>query len=361
MTNRRLKPTALFGAGILFFIVIIELILKLLPVDTNLRMQEADKQHFMLGEPNKDYIYSFGWLFKNAHHGITNNIGVPNSKNWGTHKPTILVVGDSYIESLMINYDDSLQGQLEKKLAGYQLLSLAHSGANAADYLQMASFARAQLDLKRLVMTIASNDFLDSSPSIEHTELGHNWFNYDDGLISLGFKNYSPSSSKLKALGRQFSLAYYLQRNLKFNPLTGIKNELSKTGKATAERSSDKMKSIGESELKSVIDYFLRELPLRSGVPLSSTVFVIDCDRNSLYRKWLLPSLSVSNPDHILDIFAHNAKEYGAVVVDMCPAMEAYVKEAKQRLDFSPEDSHWNPKGHELVANAVAAELAKIY
>lgn len=360
MIHNYLKPGFLFGIGILFFITIIELILICLPVDTYLRMQATDNRYFMLGQPNKAYTYSFGWLFKNAHHGVTNNIGAPNSRDWENNKPTILVVGDSYIESMMINYEDSLQGQLEKKFKSFQLLSLAHSGANAADYLQMVDYSRKQLNLKRLVMTIASNDFIDSLPSSAHTELGHNWFNYDHGSISLDFKHYSPSTSKLKALGRQFSLAYYMQRNLKFNPLLGIKNELSKTGKTVAKGSSDAVQATDKVQLQAVINYFLHELPLRSGVPLSATVFVVDCDRNGLYQKWLLPTLAASKQDNILDTFTQNAKEYGAVVVDMCPAMEAYVKETKQRLDFSPEDSHWNATGHALVADAVATELEKI-
>jgi len=48
------------------------------------------------------------------------------------------------------------------------------------------------------------------------------------------------------------------------------------------------------------------------------------------------------------------------VVVDMCPAMEEYVRQTRQRLDFTPMDYHWNPIGHDLAKNSVIPQLERI-
>lgn len=337
-----------------------EMILRCLPVDSGLQMQATDDQHpFMRAHPKQQYTYSYGWSFSNARQGQTNSSGISNSRDWDAEKPAVLVMGDSYVESAMLDYQDSLQGQLEQAKIDAAVFAMSYSGANAADYLQMMSYAAKHLHLRALVLPIANNDFLESVPSIHQPEPGHGWFETVDGRMELGFKSYSPS--KIKEWARQFAIARYLQRNLKFNPIQGIKNELNQSGKTMAEGASKTANNINSKDFRPYINYFLHELPVRSGVPISATVFVIDCHRKSLYKKWLLPSITEESRDGIMDVFVDSARQQGATVIEMCPAMEAYVKHSKQRLDFSPEDSHWNPTGHALVANEVIPVLKRIF
>lgn len=356
---RNYKPALLLGFGITIFIMSVEMVLRCLPVDSGLRMQATDGNFtFMRAYPNQEYIYSYGWLFANARKGKTNNVGLPNSRDWAPEKPTVLVVGDSFIESLMNDYEDTLQGQLDKKLGDNQVLAMANSGANAADYLQMLGYARTQLPLNAIVITIANNDFLDALPNSGNSAPGHSRFDNADGSIRISSSPYYPSA--LKEWARKFAIARYLQRNLKFNPFQGIKNELSKSGKNTAEGSNKITNTNTFSEFQPYINFFLKELPVRSGVPLSDTVFVIDCNRKAIYQKWLLSSGLKEQQDYVIEVFVKSAKEQGAVVIDMCPVMEKYVQTTRQYLDFTPFDEHWNPVGHSLVANTVEPALSRI-
>ena len=360
MMTRYFKYFLVLLTGAVTFFILMETILRMLPVNTGLQMHATNSDYpFMHAYPNQKYTYSYGWAFSNTQHGETNNLGLPNSGNWNTNKPAVLVVGDSYIESLMNEYADTLQGKLGQAFTNTQVLSMAHSGANAADYLQMMAFAKKQLTLHALVFRIDSKDFLESIPgNAGSKEPGHSWFDGFDEKIRINLQPYVPS--KLKELLRYSVLVCYLQKNLKFNPLQGIKDELNNDGKTMA-MGKNNIQTASVAELRPVINFFLEQLPLRSGVPLKATVFVVDCNRKNIYSKWLIPTtFNDDNKDDILNYFSINAKAKGAVVVDMCPAMEEYVRQTRQRLDFTPMDYHWNPIGHDLAKNSVIPQLERI-
>jgi hypothetical protein len=340
-------------AGGVFFLLLLETVLRVLPVNSGLRMQPVNKDRpFMLAFPNQEYTYSYGWDLSNTHRGKTNNVGMPNSRDWVPGQPAVLVVGDSYIESLMNDYADTLQGRLDRAIERTPVFAMAHSGANAADYLRMMEFARAQMPLRALVFRIDSHDFLESLFVEGGNEPGHNWIGTSDGNSFIGLQPYSPSA--LKEFARNFALARYLQRNLKFNPALGIRHELMSSGKGLAEGNVHTEGKTSVAAIEPVVDYFLQQLPRRSGVSLADTIFIVDCDRKSIYGSFLVPTKEA------LDLFASRANRSGAIVLDMCPAMDAYVRRTRQRLDFSPSDYHWSPAGHALVAGAVIPELKRI-
>ncbi|MDP2031014.1 MAG: hypothetical protein Q8K12_15365 [Thiobacillus sp.] len=359
MTRRFIKFLLTMLAGGVFFLLLLEAILRLLPVNSGLRMQAVNRERpVMLALENQDYIYSYGWSLTNTHRGKTNNIGMPNSRDWVRGQPAVLVVGDSYIESLMNDYADTLQGKLERAFDPTPVFAMAHSGANAADYLRMMEFTQAQIPLRALVFRIDSHDFLESLFVEGGNEPGHNWFGTSGGNIFIGLQPYSPSA--LKEFARNFALARYLQRNLKFSPVQGIKRELRSSGKGLAEGDVHTERMTNVAAIEPVVEYFLRQLPRRSGVALADTIFIIDCDRKSIYGNFQVQTKGNVEKDGVRELFVSRARNGGAIVLDMCPAMDAYVRRTGQRLDFSPSDYHWNPAGHALVADAVIPELQRI-
>lgn len=359
MARRLLKSLGAVFAGGLLFLLLLEAMLRLLPVDSGLRMQPANKDRpFMLAVSWQHYTYSYGWSLANVHQGQINNIGIANSRDWIPGQPAVLVVGDSYIESLMNDYADTLQGKLESFLYPIPVFAMSHSGANAADYLRMMEFARSQIPLRALIFRIDGNDFWESLPAEKEGDPGHNWFEISDGNVFIRYRAYFPSA--LKELVRNSALARYMQRNLKFRPAHGISGELKASGKDMAEGKGHAESEVALVKIKPVMDYFLSQLPSRSGVALANTVFVIDCDRKAIYENLLVKGKVSQEGDAALEYFIVRAKTGGATVVKMCPHMEAYVSRSRQRLDFSPSDYHWNPAGHALVANATIPELQRI-
>jgi hypothetical protein len=214
------------------------------------------------------------------------------------------------------------------------------------------------MPLRALVFRIDSHDFLESLFVEGGNEPGHNWIGTSDGNSFIGLQPYSPST--LKEFARNFALARYLQRNLKFSPALGIRHELKSSGKGLAEGNVHTEGKTSVAAIEPVVDYFLQQLPRRSGVSLADTIFIVDCDRRSIYGSFLVPTKGGVENKEALELFVSRANRSGAIVLDMCPAMDAYVRRTRQRLDFSPNDYHWSPAGHALVADAVMPALQRI-
>ncbi len=73
------------------------------------------RQHFA---PNRDITYSAGWdLHRVIHHRI-NNAGFYNPVDYRGDGalPTLAVVGDSYVEAMMVDYASTCAGRLADDL-----------------------------------------------------------------------------------------------------------------------------------------------------------------------------------------------------------------------------------------------------
>ena len=103
--------------GGLLGVVLLECLLRLLPVSMGpYRTGQFEQWPLHSSEPRVPYAYSYSWAMRNAQRGVTNNYGhiAPFDYVKGSHP--VLVIGDSFIESLMNGYADTLQGQLGRKM-----------------------------------------------------------------------------------------------------------------------------------------------------------------------------------------------------------------------------------------------------
>ena len=154
--------------GALLVVVLLECILRLLPVSMGRhRTDQFERWPLQNLEPRLPYAYSISWAMLNAQRGVTNNSGhiAPFDYRKGSHP--ILVIGDSFIESLMNDYADTLQGQLSRKIDTLNpVYGLGVSGLSASDYLALSRLARSS---SSVIYTryLPSDDGAFSSPSGE--------------------------------------------------------------------------------------------------------------------------------------------------------------------------------------------------
>lgn len=354
-----LTRLSLLFAGALVVAVLAEAVLRFLPVQTGLRMVPVDgqQQQFMRALPHQEYVNSLGWSLAQVRRGRTNNVGFPNSRDWQTSASAVLVVGDSYIDSLMNRYEETLQGRLEARL-GTQVLSASNSGANAADYLRMVEFASRYLRLGALVIRVDASDFLQSLPQYGRIDAGHGWFPLDGDQISLRTVPYRPSPAK-EAL-RHLALARYFARNLKFDPISSLKKEFATSGKSRAEGRLAQDSEVSEvhEDVRRSVDYFLERIAAQTHLPGAKILFILDCDRRALYDEILEARAAADHgADPVTAYFSAQAEAAGMRALDTCPLMRDYVRQTYQRLDYSPIDYHWNARGHEVAARAVLPYL----
>ena len=162
-----MKPSALISrtaalvAGIVGTLLLLEVVLRVLPVLSG--TYAADPRptwpiHTMI--PNTSYTYSTGWNLQNIHRGRINNFGYASPNDYQPGRGGIAVFGDSYVEALMNEYADTLQGSLNEYLkTPRKVMSFGMSGAEMPDYLGTAAVVRDQFAPDWAVIVITLGDF----------------------------------------------------------------------------------------------------------------------------------------------------------------------------------------------------------
>jgi hypothetical protein len=193
-----------------------EILLRFLPVQSGLRSHPVNAEnpvfHFT---PERDVTFSRGWKFDMVNYRRVNNAGWVNDQNYrkDDETPLLAVVGDSYIEALMVPYAKTLYGRLAKNLEGrLRVYSFGASGAPLSQYLIWARYAVREYGARAVVINIVGNDF-DQSHMAYNT--GPEWWVYvpeADGNLNLQLVEYRPGW--LRSIVSNSSLARYLFFNL---------------------------------------------------------------------------------------------------------------------------------------------------
>jgi hypothetical protein len=334
-----------------------EIVLRFLPVQSGLRTHPVNAEnpifHFA---PNREVTFSRGWNFEMANHRRVNNAGWVNDQIYRKHHetPLIAVIGDSYVEALMVPYAKTLYGRIANKLEGrLRVYSFGASGAPLSEYLIWARHAVSEYSARGIVINIVGNDF-DQSHVAYHS--GPGWWVYvprPDGTLHLQLVEYRPGW--LRAVASNSSLARYLFFNLQLaHAWRQIQSFFFGTpavagpryaGNTTAEADSARI----EASL-AVIDAVFRDLPAMVGLPSDRVLFTLDGFRYS--------GNAASGAGTYFDLmrrtFRSKAQSLGYEVIDLDPFFfEDYVAHA-QRFEY-PHDGHWNETGHAVAAKAVLA------
>jgi hypothetical protein len=152
------------AAGIVAALVALELVLRLLPVSMGMH-RTADYARWPLQntEPHLTYTYSSGWAMRNAQRGTTNNYGQVAPFDYRPGRRPVVVIGDSYVESLMNPYDDTLQAQLARRIGARDAVyGFGISGLSASDYVALARQARDEFAPSAAVILVTDGDLSES-------------------------------------------------------------------------------------------------------------------------------------------------------------------------------------------------------
>src|SRR4030095_8834158 len=124
--TRRRWSSAVFALltvslSLAFAIVVIEVVLRFLPVTTSMERMPVDESRPILRFPsNTDFVYSSGWNFEFVNYGRFNNYGFVNNQDYTREEgaKSLAIIGDSYVEGLQVPYDQTIQGRLAKYYEG---------------------------------------------------------------------------------------------------------------------------------------------------------------------------------------------------------------------------------------------------
>ena len=312
--------------------------LRLMPVMSGLRMGATSAQvpyaHYL---PDQSFVYSFGWAFTNAHRGVTNDLGFVNSRN--TAEPGgILVIGDSYIESQMLAYKDTLQGRLESKLPA-QVCAVAASGNNLADSLQIIESFAPKLRPATIVIFVEPTDLSDL---LAPPAAGHNGFVVvDANEVAIAHSDYIESTYKKWIL--KSALVRYAYYNLKLPEwLHAVLDPKPRVG--------DDSQIVQVQSMK-VLKFYFARLRALSATYGFTPILLVDGDRRSMYASGQTSVSSRFKQER--KIFLELAAVYRHEGIDLDPVFSAHWQQYRQRLDWLPIDGHWNAIAHALAAAEV--------
>jgi hypothetical protein len=273
--------------------------------------------------PNQHYVYSHGWALANARHGVTNSSGFINSRSL-SGQGGVLVVGDSFVESFMLDFPETLQGRLEERFPR-KVQAISASGNGLADSLQIVKYFTPNIRPLVVVLFVESSDL---SALLAPTDKGHNGFVVSEGTdISMTHNRYTESPNKVTLL--RSSLVRYLYYNLKFLDwaLKAIKSTRRKIPVNNADNLSTK-------EL--VLNFYFSQLRLLGAKNGFRVVFLLDGDRQAIYSKNVEQAWAPNDRPLFLKLALKN----GLDVVDMQPVFKRHWDQKHERMDFLPIDGH---------------------
>ena len=330
--------------GILLAIVLIECALRFLPVSMGLhRTAQFARWPLQNTEPRLHYTYSISWSMLNAHRGVTNNYGHVAPFDYRKESHPVIVIGDSFIESLMNDYADTLQGQLARKIGTPDAVyGLGVSGLSASDYVALSRLARSEFSPVAAVILMSDGDLSESLiPGVG------SYFLTPDGH---GFKlDYNPArgdslATKIRMIIGDMSIHRYFQVNLQFS-IDRLLSALRSDAGTTA-RSDLPMNKIERQ--RQVADWFLGELPTSLGLAPECIVLLMDSDRYAIYK----PELASPRKDspEVRRYFIEHAQEMGFEVSDLDLVFKRRFAQDRTKFDYWPIDRHWNKVGHGIGA-----------
>jgi hypothetical protein len=343
--------------GIIAPIIVMEIVLRFLPVDEGLRVLPVNRTNPILRyTPNRTSVWSKGWNFSVINSVKINNYGFVSNIDYdaNANSPLLAIIGDSYVEDANLPYDKTGAAKLAQGLGDTaRVYSFGTSGSPLSQYLAYAEYARNTFHPYSLVVVVVGNDFDESLMKYKDEPGFHYFVETSDGELVL--QRVDLERSPLRQLIRKSALANYLAANLNVEHtiarLRGATDSYAKGYGAFVGNTSASADPTRVADSQRVTDAFLKMLPVMSGLDPSKIVLVIDGIRPNLYDS-TLKSAQGSYFDVMRRYFITGAKAKGFEVIDMQQEFIDHYKKYGQKFEF-PDDYHWNAVGHEVFADAV--------
>ena len=362
--RRRLLRASAAVLGVLAPLVGAELVLRLHPsaYDGARRMPVDEARPIGRYEPDRAFTWSSDWRFSVVNTVHVNNAGFHSDVDYeaGAPGPLLAVVGDSFVEALMVSYRRTCAGRLATMLEpAARVYSFAMSGASLGQYLAYARFARDAFRPRGLVFVVVDNDYHDDyrDRRLRSTYPAypgfHHFVDHGDGRLVLERADFVPGLAY--RLARRSALLRYLDQNLKLRARLGRLRRTGRFGLPTPTGWQFDPARADESRLarsQRAVEAFFELLPEYSGLGPERVAFVVDGMRPVLYDDEALDAARGSFADAARRHFLATARRLGYETLDLQPRLRAHYREHRRRFEW-PQDWHWNALGHERCFDAV--------
>lgn len=340
--------------GALAVLVLLELVLRLLPVSTATQTGYYLDPAILTYPAGHRFTSSAGWDLQHAQRMQANNAGFLAHRDFTPNPKAVALIGDSHIEAAALDAAQRPDAMLEAALGGARpVYGLGSPGTSLLDYAERARFAAAQWQVQDFVLLIGPGDIRQSlcgSGQIAAPCL--------DKTTGVARSELQPAPGTLKRILRHSALAQYLFSQLKIslNAAPGALRKLPRQvipGQLRAEAPREAASAPGrqaDDALEAGSDAVARLFFERIKPHVKGRLLLV-LDRP------FLPSLGRADFEGDTDRFIAIARAQGAAVLDMAPTYAEHARHSPLLLAVPPQDQHHNALGVKLLARAVADAL----
>ncbi|MCA9727945.1 MAG: GDSL-type esterase/lipase family protein [Candidatus Eisenbacteria bacterium] len=261
-------------------------------------------------------------------------------------RPLVAIIGDSFIEALQVDVDQSVSSVLRRRLAGEaDVLSMGVSGAPLSQYLHLVRYAVQEYDPDAIVVNVVQNDLSESLRSVDSKKGTLQLEVEGDRVRELPILPYRPSARA--RLLRRSALVRYLWINAKIQTI-GRRWRRAKppvyAGNVVVSRVSKY-----RSQCEAATPYLMREMRQAAGDRI--LIVAMNAMRDDVYGTQTGDSLIAWIPPLVLC----SAEDAGATTLDLDPVFRELFRDgARYTLTY---DGHWSPAGHRAAAAAFETTL----
>lgn len=334
--------------GVLLALLGLELLLQALPVSTSTRTGYHTDSALLTYPPHHRWTMATGWDLKNVQRMQANNLGFAAEHNFIHNPHAVALIGDSYVESSMLNMADRPAAQLQRALGGTVVYAMGGPGSSLLDYAERVRYGYQHLGIRRFVVLM---EHADASQSVCGSGNIHARC-VDPQTLQAQTVTQPPAGFAKKVL-RESALAQYLTSQLKFSPQTVLNPTFWAPGTAdhgdAAATAASRPQGVSAEKRRlaeAAVRLFLERIAPYTDATFT---FAVDMDRSQL-------GLSVPTADES-DLVVQMLQAAGHPVV---PAKPIFIKHASQspfKLAVGPYDGHLNPLGIQLLVGGLAQAM----
>ena len=354
-------------ASCLFVVLVAEIVLRFMPVNSGLKAQAVNQQNPVFRfAANRDFVYSRDWDMVMVNHGHVNNLGFVNDTDYvADHKkPLLAIIGDSYIEALMVPYESTVQGRLAAQIGDKgSVYSFAASGAPLSQYAAWFNYAEKTFQPDGAVFVVVGNDY---DESLMKYKQGPGFHHYEENPATgeLVSKRVDYQPDLVRQMVSYSAFVRYLYINL--NAHVTLKNLWSAIWQSASREETvayvDNVRARTSAQVisdsKRGVDAFLQELLSSTTLDPASILIVLKEMQRSIKDPEFVQADQDSYVGHMRRYLMEQARDKGFEVLDMQAPMQASY--ARDRLAFDyPRDAHWNDYAHGEAAKSI--QTSRLY
>jgi hypothetical protein len=342
--------------SLLVTLLLFELVFRFILPAANQPDYFFDEQYGILRfntESNTEGVFSTGKLTEHCAHWRINNAGWNNPVNYTAEKPAgttrIAIIGDSYVEALNVNQTEMFGVRLQEQLGkNFQVYTFGVSGSPFSQYLQMSRYIQKEYNPDVYVFTVIHNDFDESIAGKSIGPFYHTLRVEADSLVT-EVRAQPYQASGVRRLLKRSALIRYLLFNIKINET--IASFRSKSGNNDTAQQFNANVNVNEvtrnqASIRKAMAYI--GSTLQKELAGKKIIFIIDGSRYDIYED----KLNSCNVCYMNDLSMATAADNGFTGIDLNNVFAAEYAQKKQAFN-TPEDFHWNPYGHQLVADTL--------